>query len=317
MSTGLPDWFSRVQAEMLFLFLDLSDVPADYVGSALKGVRVNAAESGLEFASLAHTLASHTTKAHAELTDVTKDQHHAEDHYARHEAGGADEISVQGLLGLLAADQHVIDAEVIALIGSTQPAAHKTSHQDGGSDEISVAGLSGLLADDQHVLDSEVLAAVASNPTPGTVVQSANIQYTGSSTSTAIIPYDDTIPQNNEGNEFMSLAITPKKATNKLMIDIVINLSNSGDAGNALIAALFQDDVASALAAMASAFVVPTSPAFIAFRYYMTAGVTSSTTFKVRAGSNGTGTTTFNGQGGFQRLGGVMTSSITITEIAA
>jgi len=102
MSTGLPDWFSRVQAEMLFLFLDLSDVPADYVGSALKGVRVNAAESGLEFASLAHTLASHTTKAHAELTDVTKDQHHAENHYTRHEAGGADEISVQGLLGVLA-----------------------------------------------------------------------------------------------------------------------------------------------------------------------------------------------------------------------
>ena len=113
MSTGLPDWFSRVQAEMLFLFLDLSDVPADYVGSALKGVRVNAAESGLEFASLAHTLASHTTKAHAELTDVAKDQHHSEDHYSRHEAGGADEISVQGLLGLLADDQHVLDAEVL------------------------------------------------------------------------------------------------------------------------------------------------------------------------------------------------------------
>jgi len=104
-ATGLPDWFSRVQAEMLFLFLDLSDVPADYVGSALKGVRVNAAESGLEFASLAHTLASHTTKAHAELTNVTSDQHHAENHYTRHEAGGADEISVEGLLGLLADPQ--------------------------------------------------------------------------------------------------------------------------------------------------------------------------------------------------------------------
>jgi len=57
------------------------------------------------------------------------------DHDARHENGGADEIDVTGLSGLLADGQ--------------TPLAHAASHQNGGSDEVSVAGLSGLLADGQ------------------------------------------------------------------------------------------------------------------------------------------------------------------------
>lgn len=56
-------------------------------------------------------------------------------HATSHENGGADEISVTGLSGLLADPQ--------------TPTAHATSHENGGSDEISVAGLSGALADPQ------------------------------------------------------------------------------------------------------------------------------------------------------------------------
>jgi hypothetical protein len=56
-------------------------------------------------------------------------------HAASHQNGGADEISVAGLSGLLADDQ--------------TPTAHATDHQNGGSDEINVAGLSGVLADAQ------------------------------------------------------------------------------------------------------------------------------------------------------------------------
>jgi len=59
-------------------------------------------------------------------------------HATRHENGGADEINVAGLSGLLADAQN--------------PTAHATSHQNGGTDEINVAGLSGLLADGQTPL---------------------------------------------------------------------------------------------------------------------------------------------------------------------
>ena len=47
----------------------------------------------------------------------------------------------------------------------------------------------------------------------------------------------------------------------------------------------------------------------------MTAGTTSSTTFKGRAGLSAAGTLSFNGFGGARRFGGVMASSITITEV--
>jgi len=79
-------------------------------------------------------------------------------HKTRHQDLGADEISVTALSGLLADDQHVLDAEVLAVAAAL---VHASRHQDLGADEILVTGLSGLLADDQHVLDAEVLAVAA------------------------------------------------------------------------------------------------------------------------------------------------------------
>lgn len=70
----------------------------------------------------------------------------ANKHAPTHQDAGNDEISVVGLSGLLADDQHVLDAEVLAVAAAV---AHKTTHQNAGADEVSVAGLSGELADDQ------------------------------------------------------------------------------------------------------------------------------------------------------------------------
>ena len=80
-----------------------------------------------------------------------------EAHKTRHENAGADEISVTGLSGLLADDQHVLDAEVLAVAAAL---VHASRHQNSGADEISVTGLSGLLADDQHFLKSELAEIV-------------------------------------------------------------------------------------------------------------------------------------------------------------
>ncbi len=61
-------------------------------------------------------------------------------HAARHQNGGADEISVAGLSGLLADDQHVLDAEVLLVAAAL---VHAARHENGGADEISLAGLAG------------------------------------------------------------------------------------------------------------------------------------------------------------------------------
>lgn len=148
------------------------------------------------------------------------------------------------------------------------------------------------------------------------VVQIVNTQTGAVATGTTLIPSDDTIPQNTEGIEFMTLAITPTSTNNILEIEVVWNGSHSGT-NQAITAGLFQDTTASALAV--SALHGDTASEFggITFVHSMTAGTGSSTTFKVRAGSNAAGTTTFNGAGGVRRYGGAIASSITIREIAA
>ncbi|GAI18339.1 unnamed protein product, partial [marine sediment metagenome] len=57
-------------------------------------------------------------------------------HAATHESGGADEIDLAGMLGLLADDQHVLDAEVNALIAihAAIAAAHHARYTDGEAD---------------------------------------------------------------------------------------------------------------------------------------------------------------------------------------
>jgi len=88
--------------------------------------------------------------AETEVDIIPKGIHHTE-----HETGGIDEIGVAGLLGLLAADQHVIDAEVLAVAAAL---LHAARHQAGGADVMTVNGLAGLLTENQHVIDAEVLA---------------------------------------------------------------------------------------------------------------------------------------------------------------
>jgi hypothetical protein len=146
----------------------------------------------------------------------------------------------------------------------------------------------------------------------GDVVQVVHYQTGAYATSAATIPLDDTIPQITEGMMIMALPVTPTNASNLLYFDVIGNLSCSGT--DNITMSLCQNAVASALAAVLQTLVNDyASP--INLRHKMTAGTAVSTTFQVRAGCAGNNTY-FNGSAG-RKLGGVMASSITITEIKA
>jgi hypothetical protein len=147
----------------------------------------------------------------------------------------------------------------------------------------------------------------------GVVIRVVNTQTGAYSTGTTTIPLDDTIPQNTEGTEFLTCSITPTDAANKLRIDVALCVGPSNT--NWITAALFQDTTANALAATTEFQTSGTGTVSLAFTHYMTAGTTSATTFKVRAGGNSASTTSLNGAAGGRILGGVATSSITISEI--
>lgn len=152
---------------------------------------------------------------------------------------------------------------------------------------------------------------------PGNIVQVVYTQTGDVAIGTTLMPVDDTIPQNNEGDEYMSLAITPRSATNLLKIEVVFQFSHSL-AGAYEQVALFRDAIVNALSG-ASNFTATSAlaPRIISFTTFETAGTTSEIIFKVRAGGDSGSTTTFNGIGGNRRLGGAFRSSITITEVKA
>lgn len=147
----------------------------------------------------------------------------------------------------------------------------------------------------------------------GKSVQVVNTITGAVATGSTVIPLDDTIPQITEGDEYMTLAITPTSATNKLKIEVILNGSNSAATTNTI--ALFQDATAGALAAISQRQDGNGGSQTMVLTHYMDAGTTSATTFRVRVGAAASATYTFNGSGGTRLMGGKMASSITITEV--
>jgi len=147
----------------------------------------------------------------------------------------------------------------------------------------------------------------------GNVIQVVNFQTGAAATGTGLIPIDDTIPQITEGNEYMTLAITPTNVNNKLKITVVAMLSN--DTSDAIIAcALFVGATANALAVVSNRDSVVNEPCTLMLEHVIVAGVVSALTFRVRVGANVAGTTTFNGISTTRRYGGVESSTISIME---
>ncbi len=214
-----------------------------------------------------------------------------------------DKFTVAGATG------NTVVAGTLDVTGNIDPTTYETTN-GGFLDEDAM----GSDAADKVASQQSIKAYVDAHG----IVQIVNFQTGDVNTGTTVILFDDSIPQKDEGNEFFRLAITPTSATNKLKIDVTGFWGSGTGTDSYLIIALFQDSTADALAAMVHKTVSTTnvnSDPSISFSHFMTAGTTNETTFKVRAGNSAGGTTTFNGSAGARKLGGVMASSITITEL--
>jgi len=182
---------------------------------------------------------------------------------------------------------------------------------DASGDPVAVGpGTSG------QVLTSAGTGAPPTFSAGGKMIQVVHTAYTANTSGTTVLPIDDSIPTSTEGIPVpgMDTAITPTNASNILFIEVVINQSNSSSGGSSG-CALFQDSGAAAIGVGINSH--PTAQLFgqISLHYRMVAGTTSSTTFKIRVGFNGAGTTGVNGYTS-RYYGGVAMSTMTITEVA-
>jgi hypothetical protein len=182
---------------------------------------------------------------------------------------------------------------------------------NGGLDNNNIAsnaGIAGSKLADSGVDFNKVAA--------GACVQEVEVLSGAATTGTTLMVQDDTIPQNNEGNQWMTLSITPKATTHKLVIEAVV-VQSHGSASTAHLIALFQDSTANALNATGMYQATSTGLVTLVLRHEMAAGTTSATTFKIRGGCTNAGTVTFNGVSGSRIFGGITLSSIVIREYKA
>lgn len=138
---------------------------------------------------------------------------------------------------------------------------------------------------------------------------------TGTGGGSTTIPFDDTVPQLTEGDQFLTASYTPKSATSTLIVLALANVSYSVAA--TMTAALFKDADAAAMAASSMYQDSSTSSDLLTILHSFVAGTTSAISFKVRVGGSTAGTSSFNGTSSARKLGGVMTSGILVIEVGA
>lgn len=220
--------------------------------------------------------------------------------------------AVSGTLATLAGTETLSNKTLVAPALGT-PASGTLTNCAGLPAASVVAGAlaNGMTATTQSASDNNVKLATTAY-VDRQAGQTVSFETGAVATGATPIPQDDTIPQQTEGDQYMSLAITPLSATSQLIIDVVWNGANS--ISDLQTVTLFRDSGANAIAAAWQYVPVASGTVSIAFRHVMASPGTSATTFKVRAGATSASTTTFNGQSGVRSYGGVLASSIVIRE---
>ena len=133
-------------------------------------------------------------------------------------------------------------------------------------------------------------------------------------TTTAIIPLDNTIPQNTEGAEFITVTITPTSASSNLVIEF--DAWGSASAAIALVFAFFEGAAADAIYSKVQSVTSANLGFSIAGKIIIPAGSTSSRTYRMRFGPNATGTVALlrtNATSAF--FNGTSYANFTVTEI--
>lgn len=148
----------------------------------------------------------------------------------------------------------------------------------------------------------------------GKLIQQVRTSTTAYTSTNAVIPLDDTIPQITEGAQLFSLAITPTSASNILLFECITPVTASID--SSVIIALFEGATANALVAITHDTVSTNATVTNSFIYYKTAPSTSSITYTLRYGAIVAPQIVYlNGGTGGRFLGGASAATLLISEI--
>jgi hypothetical protein len=147
----------------------------------------------------------------------------------------------------------------------------------------------------------------------GSVVQSVVGTYVANADLTTVLPLDDTIPQNTEGVQIISVSITPRTASNKLRARFQA-FGGMAAAGH-ICCALFRNAIAGAICASAERVDAVSFANPIELEWEYTPGVITAETLVIRVGPGAAGTVRLNGFSSGRLFGGVAAATLVVEEI--
>ena len=250
--------------------------------------------------------------------------------------------SFDGVTGKLIKDSGVLVSTVVTATSTTN-FTNKTYNAKAGGNDLSNIDLGNCIeasqaeaeagVEETKLLSSlRVAQAIAAQTGNTGVVKTQISTFSSWSSTTSLIPTDDTIPQSSEGTEFMTIAYTPLFSDSKLRIEAAFfcanNISENENQTIGNIICLFKDSIANALnvAWLFGQFDEANNSAEASLIYDVinisfeeNAVNTSARTYKLRGGIIISGSTLhFNGQTpGNRQFGATPKSWIRVTEIKA
>ena len=157
---------------------------------------------------------------------------------------------------------------------------------------------------------------VASSALSGSIVKSAYSENSTYTSTNAVIPFDDTIPQNTEGSEILSASITPSSASNKIRVRVSLYCASPSGSGTSCFA-VFIEGISNAIFATSTYFDFVNETQQIEFECYSTPASTSLLTYKVRFGPAGASNNVSIIGNNSRKFGGVAKCTLVLEEIKA
>jgi hypothetical protein len=149
-------------------------------------------------------------------------------------------------------------------------------------------------------------------PRTGELIQRVATITDSLMTGTTAIPQDNTVPQQAEGDRYLSATITATNAANLMLVEL--QLMSSIAAGSRNTMAVFRYGEANAFSVSRQ----PAGSAILgpcALAAYSTITTTSAVGFQVRAGDSAGATFTLNGESSAALIGGVLDTHLYLSEI--
>lgn len=204
------------------------------------------------------------------------------------------------------------DNPTLAINGVATPPNLVKQNRDGTYSNI-LAGDITLNHRSRVALLSATQAWVETLPVRGVIVDRAYAEYTANANITTVIPFDDTIPQNTEGTQILSVVITPKSTTNRLRIRFQGQYTCT-TASNGIVA-IFTSASANAIAVDTSSVTGLDFAGQLVSEVEIVPGSITPLTVSARIGPNTANTLRLNGTTSARLFGGSMKATLVVEEI--